>query len=111
MSKTKIPPKKLLNQGRSRQVDVSTRGCNKPLQRTDLTLGKMNTAYIAHIVADSPDGPRGDEHRSELLAKDFNNLMLLCDTHHRLIDREDIEGHPEDRLLKIKEEQEKGLSY
>lgn len=33
-------------------------GCNKPLWRDDLTMADMNSAYIAHIIADSPDGPR-----------------------------------------------------
>src|SRR5205807_4597608 len=29
-------------------------------------------------------------------------LMLLCDPHHRLIDKEDIAGHPEARLVSMK---------
>jgi len=85
------------------------KGCNRPLWKDELTLGKMNRAYIAHIVADSPDGPRGDKKRSEKLAKDLNNLMLLCDTHHRTIDIEDVKGHPEKLLLKMKKEHEERI--
>ena len=35
-------------------------GCNTPLYMDILTKKKYNKAYIAHIVADSLDGPRGD---------------------------------------------------
>lgn len=63
------------------------RGCNKPLIG-DLVSGRsnLNTAYIAHIVSDAVNGPRGDKILSPLLTKDPSNLMLLCDAHHRLID-------------------------
>jgi len=85
------------------------RGCNKPLWRDDLTMAKMNKAYIAHIVADSPNGPRGDKIRSEQLKEEFGNLMLLCDAHHRLIDKEDVKGHPEILLVEMKKEHEKRI--
>src|SRR5260221_13969749 len=35
-------------------------GCNDQLWVDSLTKAEFNTAYIAHIIADSPDGPRGD---------------------------------------------------
>jgi hypothetical protein len=57
-------------------------------------------------VADEPGGPRGDATRSKLLAKDLSNLMLLCDTHHRLVDKADVAGHPEPMLLEMKKEHE-----
>lgn len=82
------------------------RGCNKPLYQDILTKRRFNSAYIAHIVADVPGGPRGDKKRSPLLADKLENLMLLCDTHHRLIDKIDVAGHPEDVLLKMKKEHE-----
>ncbi len=81
-------------------------GCNTRLFRDDLTLAEMNRSYIAHIVADSPGGPRGDEVLSPRLAKELSNLMLLCDTHHRLIDVEDVEGHPMDLLRTFKSQHE-----
>jgi hypothetical protein len=40
----------------------------------------------AHIVADKPDGPRGD---SPLPSEDrdkFDNLILLCKIHHKIVD-------------------------
>ena len=54
-------------------------GCNTPLYMDILTKKKYNKAYIAHIVADSLDGPRGDPERSEKLANEISNLMLGSD--------------------------------
>jgi hypothetical protein len=82
------------------------RGCNKSLQQDILTKRNFNQSYIAHIVADVPGGPRGDNKRSLLLKDDITNLMLLCDTHHRLIDKADLSGHPEPVLLQMKKEHE-----
>lgn len=109
MSKTTIPPKVITKLWTLSGGRCQYEGCNQPLWRDNLTMMQINTAYIAHIVADSPGGPRGDKFRSPRLAKDFNNLMLLCDTHHRLIDKEDIAGHPESRLLEMKEKHEKRI--
>lgn len=61
-------------------------GCNKYVWQEGLTLKEDNFAHMAHIVAASPDGPRGDEALSEELATDFDNLMLLCLDHSKLID-------------------------
>lgn len=77
-------------------------GCNKPLWRDDVTLKTMNRAYLAHIVADSPNGPRGDSDLSGALKDKFSNIMLLCDEHHRLIDKVDVAGHPVERLREFK---------
>src|SRR3990167_7572820 len=66
-------------------------GCNKPLWRDGLTWQEANLAHIAHIIASSPDGPRGDKVLSKKLAKDFSNLMLVCLEHHRLIDSKKYE--------------------
>lgn len=82
------------------------RGCNESLYRDDLTQAEFNQSYIAHIVADSSQGPRGHVTRSEQLKKDINNLMLLCDTHHRLIDREQVADYTEELLLEMKIEHE-----
>jgi hypothetical protein len=82
-------------------------GCNADLLG-DIVSGtkSFNRAYIAHIVAASPDGPRGDPVRSPRLADDVENLMLLCDTHHRLIDRDKAAEHPEQMLLDMKHDHE-----
>ena len=84
-------------------------GCNRSLWRDDLTMAEMNSAYIAHIIADSPDGPRGDVVLSKKLAKEITNLMLLCDMHHRLVDREDVDRHPIERLREMKAQHERRI--
>jgi hypothetical protein len=61
---------------------------------------------VAHIVADSPDGPRGDATLSPLLAKELSNLMILCDKHHRLIDKHQVAEHTVDRLTEMKRKHE-----
>lgn len=83
------------------------RGCNEYLVG-DLVAGKTYGiyGYIAHIVADISGGPRGDDKRSPELCRDLDNLMLMCARHHKLIDVEDVDGHPEDLLLTMKEEHE-----
>lgn len=57
------------------------KGCNKVLHRDILTKKKYNSAYIAHIVADKPNGPRGDIERSGLLCDvtmpKFTSQILL----------------------------------
>lgn len=81
-------------------------GCNEPLWRDDLTMADMNGAYVAHIVAATPNGPRGDATLSPKLAIEISNLMLMCDKHHRLIDREQVAEHPVDRLTAMKKAHE-----
>ncbi len=84
-------------------------GCNKVLHTDILTKKKYNSAYIAHIVADEPDGPRGDVLRSKILADNIENLMLLCDECHRRIDINDVAGNPESRLLVMKRQHEERI--
>lgn len=84
-------------------------GCNEPLWLDSLTQVEFNTAYIAHIIADKPDGPRGDANLSEQLSSDITNLMVLCDKHHRLIDKEDVEGHPVELLQEMKRKHEQRI--
>lgn len=62
-------------------------GCGEDLSSHFATDEHANYSYLAHIVASSVDGPRGDAVQSPLLADDAENIMLLCDKCHRLIDR------------------------
>jgi hypothetical protein len=106
MSKTSIPAK-VISQLLVKSVGrCQYRGCNTSLYQDLVTKRNFNQSYIAHIVADEPGGPRGDTIRSKLLAQNLNNLMLLCDTHHRLVDKIDVAGHSEETLLEMKKEHE-----
>jgi hypothetical protein len=78
-------------------------GCGDNL-RTHLVPGtRGNYAYFAHIVASSPDGPRGDEALSPQLHNAPANILLLCDKCHRLIDRVAPHQYPRERLQKMRE--------
>jgi hypothetical protein len=75
-------------------------------------MAKINHAHIAHIVADSPGGPRGDKVRSKLLAKDITNLMLMCHKcHKRIDDPATWRNWPESMLLDFKREHEERISH
>ncbi|MHB8067969.1 MAG: SAVED domain-containing protein [Desulfobaccales bacterium] len=84
-------------------------GCNEPLWLDSLTMAEMNAAFVAHIIADKPGGPRGDQNLSEKLKDDITNLMLMCHIHHRLIDVEDVGGHPAQRLREMKKKHEERI--
>ncbi|KWE64844.1 hypothetical protein WL77_20795 [Burkholderia ubonensis] len=62
-------------------------GCGENLWMHASANTAGNYSYFAHIIASSPDGPRGHETLSEELAESADNVMLLCDKCHRLIDR------------------------
>jgi hypothetical protein len=83
------------------------RGCNKLLYKDSLTQKRANLAVISHIVAYSPDGPRGDILQSQQLEKDIKNLMLTCRDHGKLIDDKAREvEYPEELLREFKHEHE-----
>lgn len=62
-------------------------GCNKYLLRHHLTLTEGNFGEMAHVVAFSPQGPRGAQCLDAGKLNSIANLMLLCPGCHRLIDR------------------------
>ncbi len=106
MSHTSIPDRvKILLWGKA-AGRCQYAGCNQRLGRDGITDSEFNFAYVAHIIADSPDGPRGHPKLSALLKAEISNLMLLCDVHHRLVDKADVAGHPPDVLQKMKADHE-----
>ncbi len=83
--------------------------CNVPLWKDSLTQRDINKAYISHIVAASPNGPRGHRLRSLLLEVDVRNLLLLCDECHNRVDESQAEEHTEEMLLMMKKEHEERI--
>ncbi|MEA3252668.1 MAG: SAVED domain-containing protein [Pseudomonadota bacterium] len=61
-------------------------GCSKDLSEIPLWTKAARVGYLAHIVASDPEGPRGSQEDSHRLANNPDNIMLMCDEHHRLID-------------------------
>lgn len=86
-------------------------GCNKPLWYDIATKKDCNASYVAHIIADAPDGPRGDPVLSPLKCKDIANLMLMCGTHHNMIDHGDLTYYTVDRLTLMKQAHEKCIEF
>lgn len=111
MAKTNIPDKVQIALWAKAAGRCEYRGCNKELTG-DLVAGRQDGkfGYIAHIVADSADGPRGDKVRSPLLARDIDNLMLLCPVHHKGVDVDWLVEHPEQVLLNMKAEHEERIA-
>jgi hypothetical protein len=70
-------------------------GCNecciKLLRQGATVIGEM-----AHVIARSPGGPRGIDVGGQ---DTYENLILLCPTHHREIDKSPIEAFPAEYLL------------
>jgi len=83
--------------------------CNTVLYQDLLTKKQVNSAYIAHIVDVNHQTHRYDKDLSPKLETDISNLMLLCDTHHRLIDNEGEKDYTVERLQKIKREHEERI--
>lgn len=80
------------------------RGCNEPVWRNNLTLSDGNFGEMAHIIAASPDGPRGNEESADLRI-DYSNLMLLCQRCHKEID-DDPARYSAELLRQWKQEHE-----
>lgn len=86
-------------------------GCDKRLFYDGVTLSKFNNAYVAHIVASSSKGPRGDKTLSPLLSDKLENLMLMCADHHKLIDTPTTgpRDYPVERLKEMKRKHEEKI--
>lgn len=83
------------------------RGCNQVLYADALAQTRSNLGIISHIVAFSPDGPRGDAIRSPLLSRDISNLLLTCRDHGKVVDDSaQVSTYPEALLLEFKGEHE-----
>lgn len=78
------------------------------LFRDGLTLKESNFADIAHVVAASKKGPRGDDPLPMAERKKCENLLLACKKHHKLLDsKEHEEDYPVDLLREYKSEHER----
>lgn len=73
-------------------------GCGVDLREHSQSGLDGNFSYLAHIVAASPDGPRGHAVLSAQLVDEPTNIMLMCDRCHRLIDRVAPDSFPPERL-------------
>ena len=87
-------------------------GCNEYLLQDKLTTCKAKLADIAHIVARSKDGARGEDPMPMSQRNGIHNLLLACTTHHRLIDnRALVKKYPKDLLVGYKQAHEERIRY
>ena len=73
-------------------------GCGSRLDFDSLSGHRGNFGYMAHNIAASESGPRGIIYLSKNLADEPSNVLLLCDIHHRLIDRIASLDYPASKL-------------
>lgn len=74
--------------GRCSFADCWQRLCSRDAgDAAHYTIGEM-----AHIRGDRPGSNRHDPSQPETERDDYSNLILLCPTHHRLIDRKENEA-------------------
>jgi hypothetical protein len=59
--------------------------CDLPIFDTEQ---KVLTGEVCHIKARSPDGPRYDASQSAIERDAFENLVVMCSPHHKIIDDE-----------------------
>jgi hypothetical protein len=74
--------------------------CQAPLTHNDTLLGE-----VCHIKADSPGGPRYDAAQTADERQHFGNLIVMCPTHHTVIDDDEI-SFSVSRLQQIKTDHE-----
>ncbi len=74
-------------------------------QDTKSTNSSFPIGVQAHIVAESLEGPRGKSILSMEDRNSYHNLILLCPTHHTIVDT-DVEGYPVEKLYIIKSRHE-----
>ncbi len=72
-------------------------GCSCPIAEHDGVI----TGEVCHIKADSPGGPRYDQHQTDKERHSEGNLILLCSRHHTMVDA-DADKFPADALLQMK---------
>lgn len=82
--------------------------CNEFVLTDSFTMCDNDDSNVAHIVASSPDGPRGDAARSHALSDDVDNLMIVCRKHHKMID-DNVEVYTEEFLKELKLAKEKRI--
>lgn len=63
-------------------------------------------AQICHIKGEKPSAARYDSNQSETERNLFDNLILMCSVHHKVID-DDEEAYSVDRLMALKDKHNK----
>jgi|WetSurMetagenome_2_1015567.scaffolds.fasta_scaffold81538_2 hypothetical protein len=81
-------------------------GCSESVIENTGTL----IAEICHINAQSPQGPRYNENLTEDQRNSFENLILLCGSHHKIVD-ENVTKYDASALKEMKKNHEGKHNY
>jgi formylglycine-generating enzyme required for sulfatase activity len=84
-----------------RLFSVAGNRCAFPGCTATLVIGDTVTAEICHIKAQSGGGPRYDPAQTDEERHAFENLLLLCPSHHKVVDQNPDE-YTVERLCEIK---------
>ena len=79
--------------------------CAYPGCPTPITDGTSLVGEAAHIKAESPNGPRYDPAQTQEERRSFENLILLCSIHHKVIDDHEA-SYPVETLTQMKRHHE-----
>src|SRR5690606_21983316 len=60
---------------------------------------------ICHIQGDKPGAPRYDANQSNKDRQSFDNLILLCNVHHKIVDDDEV-AYTVERLMQMKQDHE-----
>lgn len=81
-------------------------GCKRPLaSESSPSDGVAILGEMAHIIAERPNGPRGNSPLPLSERNKYDNLVLLCNIHHQLID-DKPQTYTVERLHQMKQEHE-----
>ncbi len=87
-------------------------GCNDYLLQDKLTTNKAKLGDVAHIVARSRGGPRGNDAMPIAERNKIENLFLACPKHHREIDTKALVAkYPKELLLHYKQAHEERVRF
>jgi hypothetical protein len=84
---------------------LSGNRCAFPRCPLPIAEGTSLFGEICHIHADTREGPRFNRDQTDAERQGFDNLILMCANHHRVIDDDDVSYSPE-RLRQLKHQQE-----
>jgi hypothetical protein len=75
--------------------------CAFPRCTVEMVSGNSVLGEVCHISAARPEGPRYDTQQSPEERHAYENLILLCGTHHKVID-DDVDAYTVERLRQMK---------
>lgn len=88
---------------------LSGNRCSFPRCTTALVQNETVIGEVCHIKGARPGAARYDEQQTDSERHAFANLILMCPTHHTVID-DDEESYTVERLIKLKTDHESRVS-